>query len=146
MFDPLHFSLQPCCMRTMPRTRRGSAEDRQRRRYPRFFLDFDWFVTSDGCSAMGRGLEISTRGARLPVTATSPFTPEVTLFVSMPARARMFQVRCAAVQRPGRGWLLSFLEVAPEDLQLLGTTLIGAYGLLAFPSQHHWDDESETAR
>lgn len=104
-----------------------------RRRYPRFFLDVDWFVESNGCSAMGRGLELSVRGALLPVTCRSPFTPQVTLFVSLPARQTMFKAACSAVQREPRGWVLTFEEVTPEDLALLGATLIGEYGLLALP-------------
>lgn len=106
----------------------------QRRRYPRFFLDVDWFVESDGCSTLGRGLEISVRGATLPITCLSPFTPSVTLFLSLPARPRMFKARCSAFMREGRGWVLTFHDVSPEDLQLLGSTLIGEYGLLALPN------------
>jgi hypothetical protein len=103
------------------------------RRYPRFRLDADWFVESEGCSTLGRGLEISVRGAMLPVTCKSPFTPDVTLHVSLPARERMFKARCSAVQRPGSGWVLSFQEVSPEDLQLLGTTLLMEFGEAALP-------------
>ncbi len=104
-----------------------------RRRYPRFHLDVDWFVESDGCSTLGRKLELSVRNAVLPVTCTSPFTPNVTLYVALPGRAKMFKARCSALMKP-HGWVLSFHEVAPEDLQLLGNTLIGEYGLLALPN------------
>ena len=103
-----------------------------RRRAPRFTLDLDWFVESGGCSTLGRGLEISARGATLPVTCKSPFTREVTLYVSFPARPQMFKARCSAIMR-GHGWVLTFEEVSPEDLQLLGTSLIGEFGLLAMP-------------
>jgi len=95
-------------------------------------LDLDWFVESGGCSTLGRGLEISVHGATLPVACKSPFTPEVTLYVSFPARPKMFKARCTAVMRD-HGWVLQFLEVSPEDLQLLGTSLIGEFGLLALP-------------
>lgn len=104
-----------------------------RRRWPRFFLDLDWFVESDGCSAMGRGLELTVRGAKLPVTCSSPFTQHVVLHVSFPSRERMFKARCSAVMGAGRGWRLTFEDVAPDDLQLLGQTLIGEFGLLAMP-------------
>lgn len=105
---------------------------RQGRRSPRFHLDVDWFVASRGCSSMGRGVELSVRGALLPVTCTSPFVAEVTLFLALPARAAMFKARCAARQTP-RGWVLTFGEVAPEDLQLLGQTLAQAFGPVALP-------------
>ncbi len=112
---------------------RATSSTRNRRRYPRFLLDVDWFVESQGCSAMGRGLEVSVRGAMLPVTCSSPFTPNVTIFVSLPARQKMFKARCTATQRLGQGWVLTFVEVSPEDLSLLGNTLIGEFGLLALP-------------
>ena len=31
-------------------------------------------------------------------------------------------------------WVLTFEEVMPEDLQLLGATLIGTFGLAALPT------------
>ena len=37
---------------------------------------------------MGRGLELTVRGARLPVACRSPFTQDVILHVSLPARER----------------------------------------------------------
>ncbi|MDX2013433.1 MAG: hypothetical protein SFW67_24795 [Myxococcaceae bacterium] len=104
-----------------------------RRRWPRFFLDLDWFVESNGCSAMGRGLELTVRGAKLPITCRSPFTDEVVLHVSLPSRERLFKARCTAEHAEGRGWVLSFVEVSPDDLQLLGHTLIGEFGVLALP-------------
>lgn len=107
-----------------------------RRRWPRFFLDHDWFVESNGCSAMGRGLELTVRGARLPVACRSPFTEDVILHVSLPARERMFKAKCSAQMVDGRGWVLTFNEVAPDDLQLLGHTLIGEFGVLALPEPH----------
>lgn len=117
-------------MRTTPARYDGGG----RRRWPRFFLDVDWFVESVGGSAMGRGLELTVRGARLPVTCHSPFAQSVVLHVSFAARERMFRARCSAVMGKGRGWLLRFEEVAPDDLQLLGNTLIGEFGLLALPA------------
>ncbi|MBL8918424.1 MAG: hypothetical protein JNJ54_06155 [Myxococcaceae bacterium] len=106
-----------------------------RRRWPRFQLDLDWFVESHGCSAMGRGLELTVRGAALPVSCRSPFTEEVVLHVSLPARERMFRAKCSARMSEKRGWVLTFTEVAPEDLQLLGHTLIGEFGVLALPER-----------
>ncbi|PZR16014.1 MAG: hypothetical protein DI536_06860 [Archangium gephyra] len=104
------------------------------RRYPRFKLDVDWFVESRGCSTLGRGLELSVRSALLPVTCASPFLSDVTLYVSLPARARMFKARCTAKLHAGRGWVLQFEEVAPEDLQLLGHTLVTEFGVAALPN------------
>ena len=104
-----------------------------RRRYPRFELDVDWFVESNGCSTLGRGLEISVRGAMLPVTCNSPFPQDVTLFVSLPARQKMFKAKCSAAMGQA-GWVLTFLEIAPDDLQLLGATLIGEFGAMALPT------------
>lgn len=85
---------------------------------------------------MGRGLELTVRGARLPVACRSPFTEDVTLHLSLPARERMFKAKCSAEMVDGRGWVLSFKEVAPDDLQLLGHTLIGEFGVLALPEPH----------
>ncbi|MGV3624511.1 MAG: hypothetical protein ACO1OB_27070 [Archangium sp.] len=104
------------------------------RRYPRFNLDVDWFVESRGCSTLGRGLELSVRSALLPVTCTSPFMSDVTLYISLPARAQMFKARCTAKQQRGRGWVLQFAEIAPEDLQLLGHTLVSEFGVAALPN------------
>lgn len=85
---------------------------------------------------MGRGLELTVRGARLPVACLSPFTEDVVLHVSLPARERMFKAKCSAEMVEGRGWVLTFKEVAPDDLQLLGHTLIGEFGVLALPEPH----------
>jgi len=115
------------------RTSSAQFDGGGRRRWPRFFLDLDWFVESDGCAAMGRGLELTVRGAKLPVTCSSPFTRNVVLHVSFPSRERMFKAKCNAVIGGGRGWRLTFEEVSPDDLQLLGHTLIGEFGLLALP-------------
>jgi hypothetical protein len=104
------------------------------RQVPRFRLDVDWFVESHGASAMGRGLELSVRAAMLPVTCTSPFDGDVTLFLSLPLRERMFKARCRATNFGARGWSLQFVEVAPEDLQLLGHTLIAEFGDAALPN------------
>jgi hypothetical protein len=109
------------------------ATTKQGRRYPRFHLDVDWFVESRGCSTLGRGLELSVRGALLPVTCTSPFVAGVTLFLSLPASENMFKARCTARQTT-RGWVLTFEEVAPADLQLLGQTLLGEFGIVALPA------------
>lgn len=105
----------------------------QGRRYPRFHLDVDWFVESSGCSTLGRGLELSTRGALLPVTCTSPFVKDVTLYLSLPARMEMVKVKCVA-KHLARGWLLDFVELAPEDLVLLGHTLVTEFGVAALPN------------
>jgi|APLak6261666879_1056058.scaffolds.fasta_scaffold04340_2 hypothetical protein len=105
----------------------------QGRRYPRFHLDVDWFVESKGSSSMGRGIELSVRGALLPVTCTSPFTEEVTLYLSLPARQQMFKAKCAA-EMQARGWVLTFEEIAPDDLQLLGHTLLSEFGTAALPN------------
>ncbi len=82
---------------------------------------------------MGRGLELTVRGARLPIACRSRFAEDVVLHVSLPARERLFRARCTASLSEGRGWVLSFVEVAPDDLQLLGHTLIGEFGVLALP-------------
>lgn len=106
-----------------------------------FFLDLEWWVESHGRSSMGRGLELTVRGARLPITCHVAFVDEVVLHVSMPSRERMFKARASATMAPS-GWLLRFLEVAPDDLQLLGHTLISEFGVLALPELR---PERETA-
>ncbi len=106
----------------------------QGRRYPRFHLDVDWFVESKGSSSMGRGIELSVRGALLPVTCTSPFTEGVTLYLSLPQRPKMFKAKCSAATQSERGWVLRFEEIAPEDLQLLGHTLLTEFGVAALPN------------
>lgn len=103
------------------------------RRHPRFRLDVDWFVESPASSAMGRGLELSARSALLPVVCTSHFTPRVTLHLALPERQRMFKAICSARQQR-RGWVLSFEEIAPDDLQLLGQSLLSAFGEAALPN------------
>jgi hypothetical protein len=104
------------------------------RRYPRFKLDVDWFVESAGCSTLGRGLEVSVRGALLPLSCSGRFSSEVTLFLSLPQREQMFKARCSAERHGARGWVLVFEEVSPEDLQLLGHALISEFGLAALPN------------
>lgn len=105
-----------------------------RRRYQRVFLDADWFAESDGCCTLGRGLEISPRGALLPIERTSQFTSEVCLYVSLPARPRMFKARGTLAPAAGKkGWVIRFAHVSPEDLTLLGHSLIEEGGLSAFP-------------
>ena len=109
------------------------------RRYPRFALDVDWFVESQGCSTLGRGLTLSVRGALLP--CRSPFEGEVTLFVSLPQRPEMFRATCQARHQEGRGWVLTFVEVTPEDLQLLGQVLLSEFGTAALPELEHRADQ-----
>ena len=104
--------------------------DSARRRYPRLKLDVDWFVESHGCSTLGRGLDISPRGATLPVTCRSPFSRDVTLYVALPDRAKMFKARGNAVQRAS-GWAIVFREVELDDLNLLARTLIDEFGVEA---------------
>ena len=111
-------------------TRKSSTS----RRYPRFHLDLDWFVVSKGCSTLGRGIELSVRGALLPVTCTSPFTEEVTLYLSLPLRPKMLKATCSASNHHHRGWVLHFEEISPEDLRLLGHTLVTEFGLAALPN------------
>ena len=114
--------------------RREISMTHSRRRYPRLFLDVDWFVESNGCSTLGRGLEISPRGAMLPVICKGPFSSAVTLFVALPSRARMFKAKGTAASRSGQGWAIMFREVSVEDLHLLAMTFIEDYGLHAVPS------------
>ncbi len=117
------------------RSRRREPLYQSRRRYPRVFLDVDWFVESAGCSSLGRGLEISLRSAFLPIETTAPFPPEVTLYVCLPGRARMFRASGTASQRNGKkGWLVRFASVTQEDLGFLGQALLEACGLSAFPA------------
>ena len=111
------------------------------RRYPRFHLDVDWFVESKGCSTLGRGIELSVRGALLPVTCTSPFTEDVTLYLSLPARPKMFKARCCATTS-ARGWVLHFEEISPDDLQLLGQTLLSEFGAAALPNLERRAEQS----
>lgn len=115
------------------RNRRREAAYLQRRRYPRLALDVDWFVESDGCSTLGRGLEISPRGAMLPVTCVGKFSSEVVLYVSLPGRAKFFKARAHAAPRSERGWVIQFHDVSTDDLTLLARTLIDEHGLAAVP-------------
>jgi hypothetical protein len=118
----------------MPRTNPTRRTKPTTRQYPRFGLDVDWFVESHGSSAMGRGLEVSVRAAMLPVTCTSPFDGDVTLYLALPLRERMFKARCRALNFGQRGWSLEFVDVAPDDLQLLGHTLLTEFGPAALPN------------
>lgn len=113
--------------------RREFSLTHARRRYPRLALDADWFVESDGCSTLGRGLEISPRGALLPITCVGRFSSAVTLHVALPARPRMFKARGVAMTRRERGWAIAFRDVSSEDLQLLALSLIDVHGLAAVP-------------
>ncbi len=115
----------------MATSTRKSAATVQGRRDPRFHLDVDWFVVSKGCSTLGRGLELSVRGALLPATCTSPFTDDVTLYLSLPLRPKMLKARCSASNHGQRGWVLHFEELSPDDLQLLGHTLQTECGVAA---------------
>jgi hypothetical protein len=114
--------------------RREFSMTHSRRRYPRLFLDVDWFVESNGCSTLGRGLEISPRGALLPVTCKGSFSSSVTLFVALPRRARMFRAKGVAVARAGKGYAIVFREVGNDDLTFLANTLIDEHGLAAVPA------------
>ncbi len=117
----------------MATSTRKSATTVQGRRYPRFHLDVDWFVVSKGCSTLGRGIELSVRGALLPVTCTSPFTDDVTLYLSLPLRPKMLKAHCTAANGK-RGWVLQFDDISPADLQLLGHTLLTEFGVAALPN------------
>ncbi|MDP2272232.1 MAG: PilZ domain-containing protein [Archangium sp.] len=118
----------------MATSTRKNAATVQGRRYPRFHLDVDWFVVSKGCSTLGRGIELSVRGALLPATCNSPFTDEVTLYLSLPLRPKMLKAQCTASNQGQRGWVLHFEELSPEDLQLLGHTLLTEFGVAALPN------------
>lgn len=97
---------------------------------PRVFLDAGWFVEATSCSTLGRGLEISSRAACLPIAPTSELTGPVTLYLSLPGQARMFRARGQALRRPGqRGWVIRFAEVSPENLRLLSRALSDAPAL-----------------
>jgi hypothetical protein len=116
------------------RSRSREAAYHSRRRYPRLFLDVDWFVESMGCSTLGRGLELSVRGARLPVTCVGTFSEQVTLYVALPGRAKMFKAKGHALPKSERGWVIRFSDVGHEDLQLLARALLDEYGLIALPN------------
>lgn len=104
------------------------------RRAPRFTLDVDWFLTAEGSSVLGRGAEVSVRGVRLPGAWAERLGGEVTLFLALPLRERMFKATCRPVRRGDEGLCLNFVEVTPDDLQLLGHTLIAAFGAAALPN------------
>lgn len=114
--------------------RREFSLSHSRRRYARLFLDVDWFVESMGCSTLGRGLEISPRGALLPLNCIGQFSSAVTLHVALPPRARMFKAKGVAMTRRERGWAIEFRDVDVEDLRLLAECLIEEYGVAAVPS------------
>lgn len=116
------------------RTRSREAAFQSRRRYPRLHLDVDWFVESKGCSTLGRGLELSPRGALLPLTCIGPFADAVTLYVSLPSRPRMFKALGHAVARRAAGWAIRFTQVSSDDLTLLASELLAAHGLSAVPN------------
>lgn len=116
---------------------RKSAATVQERRSPRFHLDVDWFVVSKGCSTLGRGIELSSRGALLPVTCTSPFADQVTLYLSLPLRPKLLEASCTASNSSQHGWVLHFNEISPDDLQLLAHTLMTEFGAAAVSSLEH---------
>lgn len=115
------------------RQRRRDTQLASRRRYPRLFLDVDWFVEAGGCSTLGRGLEISPRGALLPLTCKGELAGDVVLYVSLPERPRMFKAVGRASPRSERGWVIAFHQTSEEDLALLAESLIKEYGLAALP-------------
>lgn len=116
------------------RTRSREPAFHSRRRYPRLHLDVDWFVESKGCSTLGRGLQLSPRGALLPLACVGPFADEVTLYVSLASRPRMFKAVGLAVARRAAGWAIRFTSVAADDLALLAQELLSAHGLVAVPN------------
>jgi hypothetical protein len=65
----------------------------------------------------------------------------VTLFVALPQRPEMFRATCQASLQDGRGWVLTFLEVPPEDLQLLGQLLLTEFGTEALPELERRADQ-----
>src|SRR5687768_4176449 len=116
------------------RTRKRTRHSEGRRRYPRLHLDVDWFMETRGLSTFGRGLEISPRGARLPIGTTRPPEDEVTLHLALPPRARMFRARGVVIPASfQRGWIIRFTDVPEADLRLLALVLIEEYGLWALP-------------
>ncbi|MBX7099454.1 MAG: hypothetical protein K1X89_17195 [Myxococcaceae bacterium] len=90
-------------------------------------------MEADGCSTLGRGLEISPRGALLPLTCKGELSGDVVLYVSLPERPRMFKAVGRAAPRAERGWVIAFHETSEEDLALLAESLIKEYGLAALP-------------
>ena len=117
------------------RTNRRDPLYVSRRRYPRVFLDVDWFVESRGCSTLGRGLELSLRGALLPIVRTAELAEQVVLHVALPGRPRLFRAQASASPRHARsGWLLRFHEVSDADRHLLARSLIEEFGLGAIPN------------
>jgi hypothetical protein len=110
--------------------RRAPPLWQSRRRYPRIPLDVDWMIDAKGTSLWGRGLELSLRSARLPTSR--PVEGEVSLYVSLPGRARMFKARGRVTQRKG-GVVIQFHEVASADLRLLAASLLDAGGLPVIP-------------
>jgi hypothetical protein len=117
------------------REKRRVPSYQSRRRYPRVSLDVDWFVEAEGCATLGRGLEISPRGAFLPVARTTDLSAQITLFVSLLSRPRLFKaIGVATAATTPKGWVIRFTEVSEEDLSLLGQTLIDQVGLVAIPA------------
>lgn len=124
-------------MRQTPSDRRQNRRvslNEARRRYPRVFVDLDWFVTSSGCSTLGRGLELSMRAAWLPIARTGQLDESVLLHVALPRRARLFSARGLAQPSESReGWVIRFTDVAVDDASLLAHTLVDLVGLSALP-------------
>jgi hypothetical protein len=113
------------------RTRSCEAAFQSRRRDPRLQLDVDWFVESKGCSTLGRGLQLSVRGALLPLTCVGPFAEEVTLYLALPSRPRMFKALGVALACRAAGWAIRFNNVTADDLALLAQEFPG---LVAAPN------------
>lgn len=116
------------------RSRRASLSD-GRRRFPRVQFDFDWFVTSDGCSTLGRGIELSMRSAFLPIARAGEIDSRVVLHVALPNRPRLF--RAEGVARPSdakNGWVIRFTKISFDDASFLAETLMDVVGLAALPS------------
>jgi hypothetical protein len=110
--------------------RRAPPLFQSRRKYPRLALDVDWMIEAEGTSLWGRGLEISLRSARL--STSRPVPGRVTLYASLPGRARMFKACGRVTQRQG-GVMIQFHQVADADLRLLAVTLLDAGGLPVIP-------------
>ena len=124
-------------MRHTPSDRRKSRRaslSEGRRRFPRVQFDFDWFVTSDGCSTLGRGIELSMRSAFLPIARAGEIDSRVVLHVALPHRPKLLRVE--GVARPSEaknGWVIRFTKISFEDASFLAKTLMDVIGLAAVP-------------
>ncbi len=129
----------------MDDTLRFSAADRRkdrrgrlyhgRRRYPRLPLEVDWFLEAKDFSAVGRGVEVSLRGARLPLAIPPQWTGTLHLHLALPGRARLFKAAVIPVTGVSqRGFILRFQGVPPAELALLTQALIDRHGFAAVPA------------